>query len=320
MLMKLQLISCLLAAATLLPTSQAVAAEMDSGVPLPAPIGVLPDSVRVNHLLITVRGMKASLRYDVENQGDKPASGWLSVYSPLFMWEGSDTTYPDKSFPELRIQSRAGQIPIETHIDAYHRGQKINDRLTQSQLDPLLIAKGSDAPVRVEQKSSKRFRSLVKDGIVSLDGEMLVPNWLVLVSRSWMIGLPAHGATDLQIDYDLRPAFEPIGTKDPILDTLLRNHCANVDQVAAAFKAMGLSWPEYGVVQQYQIPVRLGSLGAPAWLTVDFAQAQPWAGLTPRVSVVCQENGTAAIGTPFLKALKIRSPSKPLSILVFLPQ
>jgi hypothetical protein len=293
---------------------------MDPGVPMPAPIGTQPEGVRANSLLISVNGMQASLSYALKNAGEKPVQAGLSVYSPLFMWEGTDATYPDKSFPELRVQSGAKQLLIESHVDAYHGGKSVNDKLAQSQLDPLLIVKGADALLSVDRKSARRFRGLVKDGIVSLDDKTLTPNWLLLVSRSWVIDVPAHGSVDMRIDYELKPAFEPISTKDPKLEALLRGNCASVEQVKAAFKMMKLQWPDYGVVQQYRIPVQLGSMAMPPYLTVDFVQEQSWAGLTPRVSVVCQDDGTAAIGTPFLKNIKLRMPGKPLSVLVFLPQ
>lgn len=318
--MRFRLTRVLIAAtAVALLASTALASESSPGLGMPAPVGDVPDALSIDMVTAHVRDLDVAIQYTLKNLDKKPASTALTVYGPLFSWEGIDSSYPDKAFLELQVFVDQKPIKVSQHVAAFYQGEMVNAELARLRIDPLWMARKPDVPLDTASAPHSRLQAAAQIGLVKDLGQGMFPNWYALASHTWHTNVPAQSRRSLTLSYQLRPAYEPYPLNDAKLSSLLHEHCASTEQVQEQIKALGRSSPESVVALKYSIPIGLGNARMPQSVAVEFHQDKTWAGLGPILSFACKAAGETAIGHPgFSDALSLGSGS--ISILVLLPQ
>ena len=303
-----------------LSVSAALGSEYSAGVAVPAPVGHIQDGLAIDNVSIHVRNLDVAIRYTLANNNKKPVSTDLTIYGPLFGWEGVDSRYPDKAFLELQVTVNQEAVKVQRNVIALHHGQLVNDKLTRLHLDPLWMARNPDKPIETSSVPKAKLRAATRDGLIKDFGQGMTPDWYALATHSWHTTVPAQSQRQLTLSYQLRPGFEPFQLNDTKLSKLLNEHCASSEQLKEQIKTLGRTAPEAVVALRYTVPIGLANGRLPQSVSVELTQESAWAGLHPLLSFTCKTNGSAAIGSPAFSQEVSTPIGQPLSILVILPQ
>lgn len=293
--------------------------EFEDAVPLPQfAVGARPDQVSLERVSLSVKGQVLSLRYEWRNQGDA-ADADLAIYLSPFDWQGAAAEYGDRHFPELTVLQDGRPVALRRQTMAFHGGRELGALLRQGGIDPLLVAQSEVLSAPMAWRSRRVWRRLVSMGAAhELDG-MFMPDWFVQSLPSWRMHWPAGQASVLELRHKARPAFAPWETGSPQLNALLSAHCTSLTQLRADFDAHHWRWPEYVVVQRFDVP-----LGGRGWhvdhVELNFDPRSEWSGLTPRASYMCKPSGDSLSGWPNIVESGVPVSEDKLSILLILPQ
>lgn len=296
--------------------------ETEVPVPIPSPKGVLSDGSRVQGIHVTATDQTANIRYTLLNDQRKQIDGVLTFYSPLFGWSGEDTTYSDRHFPELTVRSGAKSIHPTTRVNAFHDGIDVTRRLSTLKIDPLRVSLRGDALIPMAQLNRKAVDAAIRDRLLTADDGLLTPNWYVQVSHAFHVQFERPDEKYIDIQYKLRPGFEPLPWSDKRLEALASEHCTTIEQLKAATQETGKPLSDFVVAQTYQIPLGLGNAPLPEQVSVDFLQNSLWSGLSPKASFTCHgdDKEHSIMGSPSFKATISNLRDRMISILVILPQ
>lgn len=303
-----------------LTISTAIASETSPGVAIPSPAGHVPDVLSIDNVAVYIKDLDVDILYTIKNNDKKVTSTNLTIYGPLFGWEGIDSSYPDKAFLELQVKVDQKPVKTKRNAMALYEGELINAKLAHLHIDPLWAARNPDTPLDAAALPDSKLRSAIQEGLIKDIGQGLVPNWYTLASHSWRTSVPPLSKENLMLSYHLRPAYEPLQLNDSRLSSLLNEHCTGTEQLKEQIKALGRPTPDSVVALRYSIPIGLGNTRIPPLISLQLVQDKSWAGLHPLLSFSCKANGEAAIGHPALSQEISSTTDQSVSILVLLPQ
>lgn len=220
------------------------------------------EQVRVA-LTVTLRGT-ASIRLDL----------------PRFAWLGEAETYPDRQFPELKVDVDGRPASPAEQVVATAKGKDITPSLRAAGIDPFAIA---ETPPFVEAAPGKQaaLDALVASGAATKAPEGLLANWSA--SRTVRI-VPGAGAHELAFRYTARPAFAL--STPAAADVRWPAYCTTLDAAKRVLARHGLRGAI--VTRQYGIPVALDGV-RPRALTLRVSKQAGAA------TIVCGAGGKALI-------------------------
>lgn len=286
--------------------ASASAWESETAVPLPAPMGWLPDGVVLVRATVDLAGSNITLRYLFRNGGKTARSNTFAIYLPAFAWQGVAADYPDRHFPELRVADGPRARTI-----ALHDGRDITADLRRAGLAAERVGLGEEALVVADAADLRRYRKLLASGALHGADGVYVPRWLAQTTHVWRQSYPP-GETEMSIRYQARPGFALVDRTSPALVSDLRAHCANADDLEAILSRRLFPDSDYLLVKTYVIPF------APAeqniqQATLNFAPATAEA----TVSFVCTNRGSGAVarGAPAMAGEEIDTQGGAISVL-----
>lgn len=301
-------------------TRQAYAAELEYPESIAPPTVQLPEAAQITAVHVELVDQTLSWKWTLKSNAQHPISAGFTLYSPMFSWAGQDSSYPDRSAENLRVEQDAKPVSVQRHVHAYLNGQNIGNALMRSRINPMQIARGEDAVWTDEPKHRQPVRALIKAGaILRLEGQ-LIPNWQVLVADHWRAQLLPGQATTLSASYRTHPSYEPMALASPEAKQMLHEHCSTLTEVRQALAANNLSIDGDVVMQRFVIDPT--GVSTQPWQPIQLSARldKAWAGLPAIVSVMCTAAAKPAFGFPSLMDVTVPPSHRPVSVLVLRPQ
>ena len=305
---------------TALLTQQVDASELEYPESISPPTAQLPDTAQMTAVHVELVDQTLSWKWTLKSKAQHPLSVGFTLYSPMFSWAGQDSSYPDRSAENLRVEQDAKPVSVQRHVHAYFNGQNIGAALKRSRIDPMQVARAEDAVWTDAPKLTQTFRGLIKAGaLLQIDGQ-LIPNWQVLVADHWRAQLLPGQVTTLSASYRTHPSYEPMALDSPEAKQMLHEHCSNLTEIRLALAANNLRIDGDVVMQRFVIdPTGLSTQPwQPIHISARFDKA--WAGLPAMMSVICTEAAKPAYGFPKLMDVTVPPSHRPVSVLVLRPQ
>ena len=243
---RLAIASALIAVALLAPAA-AYADDSSRGVPLPGLRSDPPSSVAASAAALEMRGGVVSLTLHVAVRPSQGAAILLQM--PSFGWLGESETYPDRQFPELRIEVDGSPATLSDTFTARAGTANVTAALRKAGVDPYLII---DTPPFVKLKpDDPNALDLQRLGAIESSEGQWLAKWTV--QRTVRTALKA-GAHTVKLVYKARPAI-----------ALMRGSQLTTPAFASAYCTSGMEIAKGRsfVVRTFAIPVSIDSKPLP---------------------------------------------------------
>jgi len=222
----------------------------NSGVPFPGLESDPPQSVTPRSAAVVLSGDQVTLDLAVSATDNAAA---LLLNGPRFGWLGAAERYPDRQFPELKIQLNGAAIAPQDRFEATAGGNNITGLLRAADMDPWAITR--DPPIATAHAHNPQVLTLLRNagaiakaGGAADDGTLYTAKW---VARR-LIAIPvtpAAGAT-LQLQYDARPGIRGPGGDDRMTNSFARLYCLSGKDL----RRLQASWDKGPVaIKEYDI-------------------------------------------------------------------
>lgn len=299
---------------------QVDASELEYPESIAPPAVQLPEAAQMTAVHVELVDQTLLWRWALKSKAQHPISVGFTLYSPMFSWAGQDSSYPDRSAENLRVEQDAKPVSVQRHVHAYLNGQNIGAALKRLRIDPMQIVQGEDAVWTDTPKLRQTFRGLIKAGaMLQIDGQ-LIPNWQVLVADHWRAQLLPGQVTTLSASYRTHPSYEPMALDSPEAKQMLHEHCSTLSEVRQVLATNKLSIDGDVVMQRFVIDPT--GLSTQPWQPIQLSAQldKAWAGLPAMMSVTCTEAAKPAYGFPSLTDVTVPPSHRPVSVLVLRPQ
>jgi hypothetical protein len=280
--------NCCLFAYAILHCAMVAAWEIEPGVPLPPLSGYLPDTVELTQVKVNFDPNLVRIEYRLRNQANHPSNFALASYLPPFGWQGAAADYPDMHFPELNLSQDKHHLPASVQTIAWADGMNVSGMLARYKIDPLLVAQADAA----FDRSRLGAGILAGPHLYHAEGDVLVPDWQVQVTRHWKLTLAAHTDADLEVSYRPRPSKQSLSPVGKEFKSLVYAHCGEPDAILTTLKQQLGGLPEYVHTRTYRIPVAMANIGSLDYDVTAHVATAPDDGITPAAILICPGDGT----------------------------
>lgn len=229
-----------------------MAGDWSAGVLLPAIQTAPIKDFNLNSLNITLKSDNTTnLAYSTRHASEAgPIT--FEINFPAFSWPGGSDDYPDKHFPELRVQQNNAPITATEFVTSKFMESDITNLLKQAQIDPWSIV---DTPPIIDNptdESKHIYQKLISIGAMTFEDDLYTANWSS--SRKLMWKSPSSQDFALNISYKERPGFELLRSNSKQMNSLLTSFCGS----KAGIGTLGKS--EYLLVETFKIHTPLGAV------------------------------------------------------------
>lgn len=240
-------------------SSNLLAWDSEEAVVFPFPVGSVPNQVALDDVKVTLADGEVNIRYLFSSRSNVAESSLYSVYLPIFSWSGVGAEYSDKHFPELQVFSNGKFNKVSATKVALFNGRVVTRELDKVGLDPVLVGEAGKALLDANLSNKKRYRSLIRKGVLKQTAGLLIPAWSVQVSYWWRHVYQPLTNSEMVIKYSARPGFFQASVSDIKLSSLLMAHCGNVDMFMK-LASEHLSDGDELLIRLYKIPFGIDHL------------------------------------------------------------
>jgi hypothetical protein len=245
----------------LLLAQQAKAEDDADGVMLSGLHAIPAGSVRVASSSITIR--QGTIYLSVTTRAEDTAAA-ITVEGPQFKWLGEQDPYPDRQFPELKINVDHVPVKLQDHSTASFRRKDITGELKEAGIDLFTVSQSPPVLFSTPQNLAV-FNQLLAMGAIAPLGGQDVAAWSARRDVSFSLGEGAHLVT---LQYTARPAINLLPPAQLPKALPLAAYCLSDATLRRAVVWAAKSGHVLAV--QYSIPVGIdGETGGA--VTVDLA-------------------------------------------------
>lgn len=229
-----------------------MADDWSAGVRLP-PIQTAPiKGFNLNSLNISLRSDNTTdLTYSTRD-ASSVGSIAFEINFPAFSWPGGSDSYPDKQFPELRVQQNTAAITATEFVTSKFKESDITNLIKQAKIDPWAIV---DTPPIIDNptdQSKHIYQKLISMGAMTFEDDLYTANWSSSRKLTWQS--PSSQDFSLNISYIERPSFELLRSNSKQMNSLLTSFCGSKTGIGALGKS------EYLLVETFKIHTPLGAV------------------------------------------------------------
>jgi hypothetical protein len=155
----------------------------------------------VRNASVRIDGSAVTVALDVDIRPGEP--GRASVTMPKFSWRGAADPYPDRQYPELKIDVDGKPAVLDDGFEAFVGSLDVSKQVRDAKLDPFAI---TDSPPIVEPARDKgpEFKALEDIGAITQNDDLHLAHWSA--RRIVQLQLP-NGSSRVTLRYNSRPAY-----------------------------------------------------------------------------------------------------------------